>query len=71
MLAVSVDYNLVLRAQVMWVKCMFAELTVQNKSSKVHLTPELPLFPISPAPSPTGRADKSNDGAEVRVVSSR
>ena len=37
---------------------MFAELTVQNKSSKEHLSK-----------SRTGREDKSNDGGEVRVSS--
>ena len=70
-LAVSVDYNLVLRAQVSnrSANISAGQVLVRRADSAKQVVKGAPELSSEVLKSRTGRADKSNDGGEVRVSS--
>ena len=72
-LAVAVDYNLVLHAQVSnrSANISAGQVLVRRADSAKQVVKGAPELSSEVLKSRTGRADKSNDGGEVRVVSSR
>ena len=71
-LAVSVDYNLVLRAQVSnrSANISAGQVLVRRADSAKQVVKGAPELSSEVLKGRTGRADKSNDGGEV-IVSSR
>ena len=72
-LAVAVDYNLVLRAQVSnhSANISAGQVLVRRADSAKQVVKGAPELSSEVLKSRTGRADKSNDGGEVSIVSSR